>query len=574
MYLSWVKNKSSVLIGVIFLVYTLITFGIYLSRTLEGDVNNHILAGDMWGTPTQLLEKGIKPLYHGAGVTGWDGQFYYYISNDLFALKDTSSHIDAPAYRYQRVGLSLYAGVVAAALGKDWVSPTLFITSYFFLALVATILGGKLLQNRGVNPYWILLWSLSPGTQITIFNALPDAAADSFLIIALYLVTTGWLRFSCLPFVFAALSREVYVIFPIAIWAGYMFFKFSGPNVAKKYQIYNIFICRYNWLLTAPFVFLLWQIYLTFHFGNTPSSQMAGILGLPYAAWFDYFISGINGHHKLVGKGFSSYAEGVSLFLFLCVDVLAFLTAALSLGKFFKSNDAVMTGLAVATLALALLYACFGPTVMMHYTGYAKAMQVLILMILLTGVGLTQHSVVLQKISYAVMLVTVVLISYYNLRTRIFQQGNNFDSYTKMSQVKRDYEIQCLDKYRVAMRVTELQILGNGPLDRLFLEDQRMLLAVELTNLGEKSLVSTRNSGSVHVSSQWLDTSGQVVMDGERSALLEPLEPGQKATISVITKIPRTTRNLTLQISPVQEGCAWFYRENLSLAGGKLVVNQ
>lgn len=130
-------------------LYHIIAFSFYLHGTLEGQINNHILAGDMFGVPDALQQKGIKPLYYGPGRTGWDGQFYYYIANDLLGLKDTSEHIDASTYRYQRVGLSLYTAIVAALTGQDWVSPDTFFVSYFVLVLVATWFGAKLLIVRG-----------------------------------------------------------------------------------------------------------------------------------------------------------------------------------------------------------------------------------------------------------------------------------------------------------------------------------------------------------------------------------------------------------------------------------------
>ena len=79
-------------VTVCFLLFTILSFWVYLERTLEGDINNHILAGEMFGTPSELVQKGIKPLYHGEGQTGWDGQFYYYMANDLLGLKDTAVH--------------------------------------------------------------------------------------------------------------------------------------------------------------------------------------------------------------------------------------------------------------------------------------------------------------------------------------------------------------------------------------------------------------------------------------------------------------------------------------------------
>lgn len=557
---SWLRNRQVAIVAAIFTAYTLLTFGIYLARTLEGNIDNHILAGEMWGVPAQISKNGVSPLYHGAKETGWDGQFYYYIANDLLAKKDTPAHVDAPAYRYQRVGLSLYAAIVARLLGRDWVSPSTFIASYFVLVLVATILGARLLQQRKLSPYWFLLWALSAGTQLTLFNALPDAAADAFLIIALYVLFQGRLALSAIPFAFSALSREVYVLFPVVIWGSHLAFSFLETRQQGMGWKNLLRFSSYHWLVISVAVFLCWQGYLTHHFGMMPGSEAAGTLGAPYAAWFDYFVSGVNGHHKLLGEGFSSYAEGVSLLLFLCVDTIALVLAVFKLREFLRIHDIAMTGLAMVTLLLALLYACFGPTVMMHYTGYAKAMSVLLLLIMLLNSRSLECGIFSRKGVYVVMLAAVAVTSYYNLQERIFLDMRNYDQYTHMSQVTRNDEVPCFNEYRISMKVARTTLLRGGYLTHLFGGEDKMIFEVELTNLGSEPLVSSRNMGSVHMSSQWLDSSGGVVKDGIRSALPEVVGQGQSTNVFAVVPIPWSGKNLTLQLSPVQEGCAWFYR--------------
>ena len=96
----------------------------------------------------------------------------------------TRAH-DASAYRYQRIGMSLFAALSAKLFLQDWVSPTWYFVSYFLLLVFATFVGGNIFKNIGSNPSLILFWSFSVGTQVTLFNALPDAAADGFMILAI-----------------------------------------------------------------------------------------------------------------------------------------------------------------------------------------------------------------------------------------------------------------------------------------------------------------------------------------------------------------------------------------------------
>jgi len=563
---QWLRCRNVTIVAVIFVAYTLITFGVYLTRTLHGDINNHILAAEMWGVPKEAAKNGVVPLYRGASATGWDGQFYYYIANDLLAKKDASDHIDAPAYRYQRIGLSLYTAIVSKLLGRDWVSPSSYLISYFVLVLVATVVGAEVLRQRKISPYWILIWALSAGTQITLFNALPDAAADAFLIISIYLVLKGRLAFSAIAFTFSALSREIYVLFPVAIWAiNVNFSLLNARHLNLNWRcIYQA--NKYHWLLVPVAVFIFWQIYLTHHFGMAPASQAAGILGVPYVAWWDYFLSGIKGHHKLLGTGFVAYAEALSLLMFLCVNTLAIILSAFKLCEFFKVRDIVMTGLAAVTFMLAAVYTCFGPTVMMHYTGYTKAMSVLLLLIILMDKTTSGFERLTRKLGLVIISIAVFLTSVYNLKARIIPDANDFDKYTRMSLVTSDSTIPCHKEYQVNMKVSKVTLLRGGLLYNLLGSKDKLLVEVQLTNLGGEPLISTRKIGSVHMSGQWLNSSDEVVKDGIRSAIPTAVMPGQSTSVTVVAIIPKQKETLYLQLSPVQEGCAWFYRAMPSLS--------
>lgn len=125
-----------------------------------------------------------------------------------------------------------------------------------------------------------------------------------------------------------------------------------------------------------------------------------------------------------------------------------------------------------------------------------------------------------------------------------------------MSQVTRNDEIPCFNEFRIAMKVAGVTLLRWGWVTHLFGGEDKMIVEVELTNLGSEPLVSSRKTGSVHMSSQWLDSSGDVVRDGIRSALPKAIRQGQSTDVSVVAPIPQSGQNLTLQLSPVQEGCA------------------
>lgn len=561
------KYRTSFLVALAFVIYTLFSFGIYETRTLDGDINNHILSGDMFGVPAALKEHGIKPLYYGAGNTGWDGQFYYYISNDIFALKDTSVHIDAPSYRYQRVGLSLYVATISALLGNNWVSPATFFISYFCLILVATFVGARLFMRFGANPALILLWSLSIGTQITLFNALPDAAADAFLILALGALFSGRVKLSIIPFVLSGLSREVYVLFPSFIFALYVFNSFrsaraSGGAGIKELVRHFLVWKNYYWLLLPGLVAVFWNVYITRHFGVSPASQAHGILGLPLVAWTEYLLSGLRGNHKLIGSGIYAYAEAGSLVLFLLVLGTAFWISGRALKEYFSKTSPAMGGVALATIFFVFLYICFGPTVIMHYTGYFKALAIFFFLIplLLAATGVAGLAKILV---YILLFISLLFTTIYNMKVRILPVAYNDEQYTKMRNISNKPRVECFGKYDAEIKVNAISINSSSALFNFFGRGDQVIVDLELKNTGDYPFWSTPNFGSVFMSYHWIDSKGKVIQDGVRSVISGGLLPGQSKQVTVVSNMPANPRDdILLMLSPVQEGCAWFYLGN------------
>lgn len=415
----------------IFIIVTLTAFEIYLHRTLKGDINYHILAGGWFGVPDALQKKGVEPLFPGPKGIGWDGQFYYYISNDLLGLLDTAKHIDAPSYRYQRVGLPLYAATVAALTGHDWVSPQLFFVSYFLLVLTATWFGALLFSRAGIPPMLILLWSLSVGTQITLFNALPDAAADSFLLLAFVPIFAGQYGLAVIPITLAVLSREVYVLFPFSIMLTHIWDRALTPwKAGTSWSAIAVTFLRWYpwyWLVVPIVVAIAWQVYLFVHFGFSASSQAHGILGAPLFAWLKYFFRSMLGTHRLAPGLYLGMFEAMSLLFSMAMLVTGALAAWGVLCQRNSWATVQIRGVAAATLALAGLYVCFGKTVTMHYSGYVKATAVFTILIpLLISERIISRTFYLRAI--ALLCIAIAVTSYYNLKVRILPKSSNLTS--------------------------------------------------------------------------------------------------------------------------------------------------
>lgn len=571
-------SRNVFIIFMVFAVYTIGSFSIYLERTLQGDINNHILVGELFGTPEELEARGIKPLYHGQ-TPGWDGQFYYYMSNDVFGLKDTAEHIDAPTYRYQRVGISLLAAIVSKALFLDWVSPTTFILTYFSLICAAVLAGALLIRRYGGHPALVLLWSCSVGTQIALFNALPDASADAFLILALFALAHKRYVLSVIPFTFAALSREVYVLFPSFILLFVLLeivlgdLTFSGKSIKRvlildsiKKAFRNLLVFRTEYLLVIPGITAIaWLVYIIKHFGGRTPFDIAvndSVSGAPFVAWYEYFISGIQGNHKLIGSGLSSYMESGSLLFFLFILISAFIMIVHIFVNKRKDVKFEFLGVSASFFAFVLIYVNFGSTVIAHYTGYIKAISIFFFLTPLLCLVVNLGKMFKYPL-YALLIAAFLFTTCYNMKVRILPVSYNLNEHTNMHTVTSKDRIECFGEYKADVIVDNVKIQSTNLLSKILGGKDLMVVDVTLRNTGTKTFVSTHNHGSIHMSYHWINSDTKIVVqDGIRTALKAPLEPGQETQLSIISPLPSTNKEVILFPSPVQEGCAWFYQAN------------
>jgi hypothetical protein len=555
--------RTPLFICFVFLSITLVTFGLYYKRTLQGDLNYHILSGEMFGIPPAIKDKGLTSLYRGPGQTGWDGQFYYFMANDLMAIKDTPKFIDHPAYRYQRIGLSLYAASVAKLLGRDWVSPSTFLASYLALVLIATWAGARLFSQCGLNPALILIWSLSVGTQITLYNALPDAAADSFLILALFALLNGRYAISAVPLAFAALSREIYILFPAIIFAVYFLRNLrtlkkdglSFPRMLGSFLSWH----KYYALIFPCLLTVAWHGYVASHFSPDQKIKPANILGMPFAAWWDYIYSGYLNQHLQVGSGFGSAAEANCLLFFILVLLAASFAAIKGYATRFTKLTPIEIGIVCTTIVFVAFYVSFGSLVIFHYTGYIKALSVFFLLLPLIC-NFSDQRWFLNYVVTPLLIVGVMYSNYYNLKVRILPDFNVEDRWSNMTKVSHQERQECFGSYPSEITIKGLTIMKE-PFPWSFLGTGDKILAdVRVKNTSSQIFRSSRNFGSVHLSYQWELPDGSTLDIAKRTAILDPIHPGETAELKVISPLPYTHPDAVMIVSLVQEGCAWFYK--------------
>jgi abequosyltransferase len=90
-------------------------------------------------------------------------------------------------------------------------------------------------------------------------------------------------------------------------------------------------------------------------------------------------------------------------------------------------------------------------------------------------------------------------------------------------------------------------------------------LVCRLYNAGPVDLRSTEPH-PVNVGYRWVGTDGEVVLEGQRTALRRPLAPRGEAELTLRLRTPWTPGTYELRISPVQELVAWF--DDLDPANG------
>lgn len=551
----------------LFLLFTSISFGVYYKRTLKSNIDYHILSAEMFGIPSALKEKGLKPLYRGPGQTGWDGQFYYYMANDLLSTKDTPQFIDNPPYRYQRIGMSLFAATVARLSGRDWVSPGTFLASYLALVLMGTWAGAQLFRKLGLHPALILFWSLSVGTQITLFNALPDAAADSFLLLALYALFSQRLVLSILPFTLAALSREIYILFPAILTLAYFFEDLKGIQSKDRILSRLLKFCvawKHYYILILPCICTLgWHGYIALHFPPTQRLKATDLLGTPFLVWWKHISAGYLNQHPLVGSGFGALAEANCLLFYMLVLLIVLLSVIRGCRSHMRTMSPIVLGIALTAIILVGFYVSFAPLIIAHYSGYLKVLSVFFIIIPILCHFFHQPRY-LHYVVIPCFIIGGAYATYYNLRVRILPDFTSDDKVTNMDKVLDKGRQECFQTWQSQVTIKGISFVRE-PLPWMLLDiDGKIIVDVEVKNTSPYTFRSTRDFGSVHLSYQWETAGGDTLDVSNRTAFSRPLGPGETVDLKVVSHVPdlEKSQNAVMKVSLVQEGCAWFYKVN------------
>jgi hypothetical protein len=553
---------------IVTLGFCILVLFVYVPKTLQGDFNKHFLPSEMFGITAELRNHGLTALYSKL-ESGWDGQFYYSISNDIFAQKDTPQHLDAAAYRYQRVGLPLLANLISKVTFQSWVSPATYYLTSLLLVLLATFMAARYFQANGVSSLWSLVWSLGFGTQVTMLNGLPDAAADAMLIIALVSLLQGKRWLYAVAVTLAALSREVYVLMP-AVIAAVEFLVMIKGRIGRE-QLLKLLLAGLQqaaWHLPALVAVISWQLYLRVRFGVSPSSEAAGILGLPFVTTYQYLVMGFAGNHPLMGSPGASHKEATVLLLYVILLIYSLVQTVAMMRQLIRGKrftdltlpEACIAGVLLVFLAIIALYTAFGPTVVMHHTGYLKAGNIFLFVLPFLAATSGRPMRTADK---GGLIIFTLLVSIPLLWNRI-DSHPSYSNYTTPAKVEfAQTQPECVLNPRAVVELMPgkpQSVLKDNIFTRLT-GTQASLYWLNIRNTSDMTYYPYQGKGSVNISYQWLQDD-KVVKDGVRSFLTGPLKPSAETIRPVVVEFPHKAGDYVLKFTLVQEGCFWFYRRS------------
>ncbi len=282
------------------------------------------------------IDKIKKRLFTDKG--GFDGQYYYFITNDPFLSRFKDNPIkyrgvvDEPAYRFGRIGFPLL--IKTFSLDR----PENYPKTMVWLVLVSYFIGAffllKIVQFFKHSPLWTFFYALIPGFQLSLYRALPEPIGLAFLLAGLYFYLKRKIPVASLLFAASILVRETTGFFIVAVVLYELFKKRSFKTAS---------------LLGASILpYLFWRIFLTLRFfpcyGWATFFSQPGDFGLPFSGFAALY------KKVLAGDYFKDLALAALAYPILLVIIFLF-----TLYFFWKRIDSLSLGLFFFSLVSLLL---------------------------------------------------------------------------------------------------------------------------------------------------------------------------------------------------------------------------
>lgn len=273
----------------------------------------------------------------GFPTQGYDGQFYYALARDPWAVHSTSS-IDFPAYRHARVAYPALAWLIT---GGDpdlllWALPAINLAAIFFLAWF----GVRLATHYGRSPWWGCLLPIAVNAGMSALRDLTDPFATATVCVVLAGYLLGWPTWM-LAFwsAVAALSREQNVAVILIVLVEALMERRRGPATA---------------LAASLLIWIGWVVALRWSYGEWPVA--GGNVGVPLSGIWHVLT------HFTGPYGRSAITNGVGMTLLLTqIGICGLLVAS-------RANRLT----AAVALAGAGLAVCGGVPIYEAYWSYAR----------------------------------------------------------------------------------------------------------------------------------------------------------------------------------------------------------
>lgn len=534
----------TLLITAVYVVYLLWVVGV----NYGGNINWLPVGSDFFGIPDKVQKAFNVDLLIKNGDCGWDGQFYYYMSNDLFGLNGYAQFVDNPPYRWQRIGLPLAAKLVSLVhLGK-----AVSVYDYLIANLIIIALGiyvfSKFLCEKNRSVLWVVPWCLSGGVLITMKSLLPDSAADALVVIATIMLLKRRYLWYVVAMSWACLTREGYAAIAFFVFlAGF----FGYLENEKKYSI------KFATLLATPgIVFVLWYLYVTIRFGALPFTTVTHITKFFMTEWPAVFIDAVQKRN---------YEEFVGLTFYILTIAISAILAYIAGRKDRRY---------LVFLPYIFIVGSFGYTVMKHWSGYLKGVTFLfalipILFFELDVVKKRKKSDVtsLLQIGIGGYIVLGILLTLYLVPKHAANMAQTY--YLRMDEsAPVDYSnSNPLQDFGGEINIENVQIkpfASNSFIAAL--TPEYAVYTVRVKNNTDTMWSKYQPYGgkyAINMGYKWytIDDENTVILEG-RTNLENSVEPYSVEEEKLYVKYPLKKGKYVLKISMVQEGVAWFMNQN------------
>ena len=277
---------AALLIGGCTFIALTFAFQVWVHFCFEGYQYGPFLTSEYVGIPAKEANADIKVVCTREQV-GWDGQYYYFVSNDPFMLRDDIHRgLDTPSYRYQRIGMPLIAFTVSRMFGCDLTPPMLYHLLQILIASIGVGLLSWYLITHAESRWYVLTWIGSGGVIHCLAHGVGDPVGDAFFAGACIAGLRGKLGWYTFAVTMAMLCRETYTVFAASV------FVLTAFNVIT----WGERSLRERLILTAlPGAILIsWTSFVAFQLGEgflagARGAKSGVLVDLPFRAWWHEF---------------------------------------------------------------------------------------------------------------------------------------------------------------------------------------------------------------------------------------------------------------------------------------------